>query len=311
MKVSDVMAGSLSESVKLKSRLPAPRHRPDAQEIAMNRLAAALTFSLVACLAAGPARADVTIKSTVKATGPAAMEGQSVSSIKGTKMRVETTMSGAMAAMMPNAQPGQPMKTVTIVDAAARQMTVLDAATKTATVYDLSKMADQMQQAGGPGDVKVSIAPTGQTRQILGRACAEFTLTVSMTVTPPTGGAPMTITLGGPTWIAKDAPGTADFAAFYKAAGESGLFFQPGGGRGAGANPQTRGMAAMYKALADTGGIPYEQIIRVDFGAEGPMADMMKRVGQPGTTMTVTDVTTNPIPDELFAIPAGYTTKKQ
>jgi len=277
----------------------------------MNRLAAVLTLALLACLAARPAHADLTIKSTVKATGPATMAGQSVSSIKGTKMRVETTMSGEMAAKMPNAQPGQPVKTVTIVDAAIRQMIVLDAATKTATVYDLSKMAEQMQQAGGPGDVKVSMTPTGQTRQILGRTCTEYTLSVSMAVTPPTGGPSMTITLGGPTWIARDAPGTSDFTAFYKAAGESGLFFQPGGGRGGAMNPQTRGMAAMYKALADTGGIPYEQVIQVTIGAEGQMADMMKRMGQPGTTMTVTGASTDPIPDELFAIPAGYTTKKQ
>jgi hypothetical protein len=274
----------------------------------MKRLAATLALVLAVCLAAAPARADVTIRSTVKATGPMAMEGQSVSSIKGTKMRVETTMSGEMAASMPTAEPGKPVKTVAIVDASARQMIVLDAATKTATVYDLGKMADQMRQAGGPSDVKVSMTPTGRTRQILGRTCSEYTLSVSMVVAPPTGGAPMTITLGGPTWIARDAPGAGDFATFYKAAGESGLFFGPGGG---GANPQARGMSAMYQALADTGGIPYEQVIQVNFAGEGPMADMMKRMGSPGTTMTVTGVSIDPIPDELFAIPAGYTTKKQ
>ena len=240
-----------------------------------------------------------------------AMEGQSVSSIKGTRMRVETTMSGQAVAMMPNAEPGKPVKRVTIVDAARRQMTVLDEATKTATIYDLSKIAGQMQQAGGPSDVKVSMTPTGQRRQILGRTCAEYRLAVTMAVTPPMGGGPsMTITLGGPTWIAKDAPGTAEFAAFYKSAGESGLFFEPGGG-GAN-NPQARGMAAMYSALADTGGIPYEQVIQVNMeAADSQMADMMRQAGRPSTTMTVTGVSTDPIPDELFAVPAGYTTKKQ
>ena len=275
----------------------------------MQRLAFIPALALLTCLAAAPARADVTIKSTVKATGPMAMEGQSVSSIKGTKMRIETTMSGDMAAMMPNAQPGKPLKTVAIVDVDRRQMTVLDESTKTATVYDLGKIASQMQQAGGPSDVKVSMSPTGQSRQILGRQCVEYKLSVTMVVTPPMGGSSMTITLGGPTWIAKDAPGSGDFAAFYKAAGENGLFFTPNAAAAAN-NVQTRGMAAMYKALAETGGIPYEQVIQVNMeAADSQRADMMKRAGQPATTMTVTGVSTDPIPDEMFTVPPGYTTR--
>jgi len=218
--------------------------------------------------------------------------------IKGTKMRTDVTLGG--------------MARSTIIDAVARQMIVLDPDARQATIYDLSKMAEQMQKAAGIQDAKVSMTPTGETKQLLGRTCTGYTLSISVPVT--IGSNTMTLTLGGPVWIAKDAPGTKDFATFYKAAGESGLFFAPGGGRGGVQNPQARGMALMYTALGDAGGIPYEQEVEIKTEATGPMADMMRgRGGMPSTTTTttVTSISTDPIPDDKFEIPAGYTKKSQ
>jgi len=193
----------------------------------------------------------------------------------------------------------------------------LNPETKEALVYDLSKLGEQVRQTVQMGETKISMKPTGQTKQILGQTCTEYILSLTMPMSPPGGRqddmGQMTMTLGGPVWIARDAPGTKDFAGFYKAAASSGLFLGSGG-RGAGAAPGMGGggMSAMYQAFGDAGGIPYEQHLQVKMEGTGPMADMIRSAGQPPETVTmVTSVSTDPIRDDRFSIPEGYTKRVQ
>ncbi len=254
-----------------------------------------LAAAALACALAWPAYADVTINTVAR--GPLGSDAPSVAYIRGTKMRTDVSLGGTRMS--------------TIIDASARQMIVLNPSTREAIVYDLGKMAEQMQKEADVQDAKVSFTPNGQTKQLLGRTCTGYNLSITMPVTM--GQTKMTVNMGGPVWIAKDAPGTSDFATFFKAASESGLFFAAAGrGRGgpAGAGPNATGMALMYRALADSGGIPYEQEIRMGTDATaGPVADMMKKAGPGGTTATtiVTSISTDPIPPDKFEIPAGYT----
>lgn len=259
----------------------------------MRLLAAVLLTSGLAW----PAYADVTIKSTV--TGGMVGEGQTVYYIKGTKARIETTLAGR--------------QNVTIIDPAAKQMITLDPVTREAMVVDLGQLS-QKQESAGVGEPKVSIAPTGKTREIHGQLCTEYLLTMTIVMTPP-GGAQgaMTTTLTGPILIARDAPGSRDFVNFAKAVAAGGLFV-PSGGRGGPGSPQASTQTALYKALAEAGGIPYEQTLVVKMDANGPAAEMMRgRGAMPSmtTTTTVTSVSTDPIPDDKFAIPEGYTRRVQ
>ncbi len=236
-----------------------------------------------------PAGADVTISITTK--GPMG-DAPSVMYIRGTKARQDTTLGNRQIS--------------SIVDPVARQMIVLDPQTKEATIIDLAKVASEMQQSARPEDTKVSLTPTGETRQLLGRTCTGYMLSLTFTASAPapTQGAPKPgmakITIGGPVWLAKDAPGTRDFAAFFNAAAESGLFFSPPGRGGA---QESRSQALMYKAFADAGGIPYEQQIQVKI--EGV------QMQPPSVTMVVTSVSTDPIPDDKFQVPAGYAKRTQ
>ncbi len=240
----------------------------------MKRMAFA---TLVAIACAVPAYADVTIKAT--SSGAMGNAAPTTIAIKGAKMRQDVSMGGATF--------------TTIIDAAAKQMIVLDAGTREAVVYDLAKLTADMQKVAGASDAKVSMTPTGETRQILGARCTGYVVNVTMPITMQ--GRAATVTIGGPVWIAKDAPGTADWVNFYKLAGDNGLFFaSPRGGA-----QEARTQALMYKALAEAGGIPYEQEIRVTI-EPAPQQP-------PPVTVMVTHVTTDPIPDERFAIPAGYT----
>ena len=62
----------------------------------------------------------------------------------------------------------------------------------------------------------------------------------------------------------------------------------------------------MYKQLADTGGLVYEQTMDISLKGEGPMAGMLAKMGGVSTASTVESVDTASLADDLFAPPAGY-----
>jgi hypothetical protein len=120
----------------------------------------------------------------------------------------------------------------------------------------------------------------------------------------------MTVHLTGPIWVVKGAPGTQEYLAFYKNAVEKGWFFTDP--RSAKAQPgQAKAMAEVYRQLAATDGIAYEQEMNIKMSGEGPMAGMLARMGNISTTQTITSVDTAALAADLFAPPAGYKLKEQ
>jgi hypothetical protein len=153
---------------------------------------------------------------------------------------------------------------------------------------------------------KTSVKPNGQTKQIGGHSAAGYDMEVSML--SAMGGSKdmtMTVTLSGPVWIVKNAPGSADYARFYKTAAEKGWIFSDP--RGAKAQPgQAKAMAEMYTQMAEIGGIPYETNVQIKMSGSGPMAAILSRMGNVTMTSTVDSVDVGPLADTLFAPPAGY-----
>jgi hypothetical protein len=118
----------------------------------------------------------------------------------------------------------------------------------------------------------------------------------------------MSIAMGGPVWVAKDAPGMADFQAFYRTAAEKGFVFTDP--RAAKASPgQAKGFLELYRQMADAG-VPLVTTLQMKFEGGGPMAAMMSKMGGMNITTTVTKITEGPIDDALFAAPAGYKVKQ-
>jgi hypothetical protein len=111
-------------------------------------------------------------------------------------------------------------------------------------------------------------------------------------------------------WIVKGAPGAAEYGNFFKGAVVKGwIFSDPRGAKG---NPgQAKAMAEMYRQLAATGGIPYEQEMTVKVSGDGPMAGMLAKMGNITSTQTVQSVDTGALATDLFAVPAGYKIKEQ
>ena len=262
----------------------------------MKRFALVVLVALVALVA--PAFADVTIKSSMTGKG-LGMGGTTTATtyIKGNKMRSDTVT-------------GDTVRSV-IFDIDTQKMISFDSKKKEALVYDMQRMADEVSKSVDTTGMKATVKPNGQTKQISGRAAAGYDaeITVPATMGGPNG-MKMTVILTGPMWIVKGAPGTAEYMNFYKTAVEKGWFFTDP--RAAKGQPgQAKAMAEMYRQLAATGGIPYEQEMNIKMSGEGPMAGMMAKMGNITMTTTVTSVEAGPVAADLFAPPAGYKLKEE
>ena len=265
------------------------------------KIAAVLLF-LCAGLA-GLAQADVTIRQTTNGKG-LVFSGKStgVTYLKGNKMRTEVVDGD---------------KTLTtIFDLDAQKMISFDSKKKEAEVWDMAVISKELAKSVDTSKMKVSLNPTGQSKEIAGQKATEYMLEVSMPAAM--GGSPdlaMIVTLSGPTWIVKGAPGTADYLRFYKAASEKGWILSDPNAAKASPGP-ARAMTEMYRQLAEAGGIAYETDIQIKMGVApttsgsgNPLGGLMARMGSASMASTVTAVETSALSDDLFAPPAGYKLK--
>jgi hypothetical protein len=219
--------------------------------------------------------------------------------IKGNKMRSDLQM-------------GNKTQT-TIFDLDAQKMYIFESGRKEADVWDMAEFSKQLSSTVDVSEMKASIKPNGQTKQFGSLTGNGYDMQI--TVPAAMGGnkeMTMTVTLSGPVWIVKDAPGAAEYTAFYKAAAEKGWIF--GDPRAAKAQAgQAKAMAEMYRQFAEIGGIAYESDIQIKMGMDGGagspggfMAGMMAKMGNMSVQTKVEDAQTTPLTDDLFAPPAGY-----
>lgn len=261
----------------------------------MKRALAALV-ALVAV--ASPSFADVTVKSNIAGKGMG-ISGNMTSTtyIKGNKMRTDTVSGDTTRTM--------------IYDVDNQKLYSFDSKKQEADVWNMQDFSAQMSTNVDVSGMKGSVTANGRTKQIAGKTASGYDMEVM--VPAMMGGAKgmkMTVSLLGPMWIVKGAPGTQEYIGFYKGAVEKGWIFSDP--RSAKASPgQAKAMAEMYKQLAATGGIPYETEMNVKMGGEGRMAEMMAKMGNISMTTTVTSVDTAPLGANLFAVPAGYKLKEQ
>lgn len=264
----------------------------------MKRTRLALLLSVAFAL---PAHADVTIKMTTggKGMGMAATT-TGTTYIKGNRMRSDLLM-------------GNRTQT-TIFDLDAQKMYIFEPGKKEVDVWDMAEFGKQMSQTVDPDKMTTSFKPNGQKKSFGTLTADGYDMEVSV---PTSMGnskeMTMTVTLTGPVWIVKDAPGASEYNAFYKAAVAKGWIF--GDPRAAKGQPgQARAMAEMYSHFAEIGGIAYESDIQIKIGvADAPsggpgglMAGMLAKMGNMSAQTRVEDVQTGPLADDLFAPPAGY-----
>lgn len=254
------------------------------------RLATVLTLAAACSL---PAAADVTVRSKISLTGPMSMAGDSVSYLKGHKMRIESNMGKT--------------STVMLLDLDAKKTIIINGGK--AEAFDVSKMMQQ-QSVIAETSIDYDFQPSGKTRQVAGQTCDEAMVTIKVHATPgeenPMGA--MDIKMAGPSCTVKGAPGLAEYLAFYEYAAKTGYFF--GDPRAAEAQPgRERAMTVLQKKMAQAG-MPYWSTFKMTFEGEGPLAAMMAKMAMT-TETTVTEVSTAPLSDDLFQVPAGVKVKNK
>jgi hypothetical protein len=257
----------------------------------MKRLKILAALAGLLCVSV-PAFADVTVRMTTSMimTGPStvSMEMTTVTYVKGTSSRTDVKGPGSDLSVY--------------VDAATNERLIVDHLKKQ-VMTELPMPAMPAGFTDAMGTPTVSITPTGNTREVLGRSCEGLTLAMSLPMT--LGGETVSINMTGTIWVANDGPGTAEWAAFAKAAAASGLYTNL-----LRTSLPIPGMDQLVKLTAYDG-LALEQDARVTLEGAGPMAQAMAQVGGVGATisMKATEVSVAPIADDVFVVPAGYEKK--
>ena len=250
---------------------------------------------LLATGLAFPVSADVAIKQTTGGKGMG-ISGTTTGTtyIKGNRMRSDVEMGDKVQS--------------TIFDVDAQKMYMFDSKKKEADVWDMAAFSAEMSKSVDVSGMKASIKPNSQKKAFGAHSADGYDMEIS--VPAQLGGnkdMTMTITMTGPVWMVKNAPGAADYNRFYKAAADRGWIF--GDPRAAKGQPgQAKAMAEMYRQFAEIGGIAYEMDMQMKMGGGtgNPLGGMLARLGNVQITTVVQDVQTNPLSDDLFAPPAGY-----
>lgn len=287
----------------------------------MKRWSATLLVVAVCLGTAGVAHADITIVQKTTAEGGMASAAASqmqggmptptiTTRIKGVKGRMDIDMGSSNI----------PANMSTITDADAKQVILLDHNQKTARVSSGAPPAGTpVPSVQFDGAVK----PTGQSQTIDGMKCDEYEFTTTMSLSdmggpqvPPEAAAAMqgiSMVMKGSMWVAKDAPGAAEYAAYQKAMASGDLAGAAMGATGM----NLPGMDKMAKAMSSVQGMPVLSEVTMSIEA-GPnaseqarqMASMISGMGAMKVTTKVLSVKTDTIADDVFKVPAGYQTVK-
>jgi hypothetical protein len=233
---------------------------------------------------------------------------------------------------------GQKMKIeratrTTILDFDAQTMTSIDDAAKTYTVRNFSDVG----KAPAGMDVKADVKNTGEKKTINGYNAEQVVMTMDVDV-PQAKQAGMKARMEIELWLSRDVPGTQELVGFYR----KNLGNFPMSALG-GNNPSVQNaMAKLQQQIAETGGVPVMEVIRMKSAGGSGMSDaqaqkmaqaraqmeaMAKQGGPQGAaaqqalarmgamggggslfemTMESSNFSAAPIPDSVFAIPAGY-----
>jgi hypothetical protein len=221
--------------------------------------------------------------------------GETVTYIKGSKMRTDQTMGGSQLS--------------TIMDVDAGELISINHKNKEAEIWNVADLQKTMQATGvAASGVDVKITPNGETREVAGYKAVGHDLSVS--VKSQMGeGMSMTVSISGPAFLSTDAPGAQDYATFYIAAADKGFFF--GDPRAAKAQPgNAKGMMALYRTMAEKG-VPLDSKQTITLAGDGPMAGLLAKMGGGEINSLVTSISADALADDIFTVPSGYKIKRQ
>jgi hypothetical protein len=246
----------------------------------------------------GIAFADVTI--TTQTSGNASflnIGGEGSTRIKGHRQRTDQAAGKKSQSL--------------VIDIDGRRWIDLDDRKKTARVTPMESIASELQKIN-VGALNATLDKTAQIRTVAGYPCTVHDVRVTLPFSPTgnTGdGMDLTMVMSGSVCLSTEAPGLADYRAFYRAAADSGFIFgDPRTAKSPTGAAQAKAYAELTRKMAEAG-MALESRIHITAEGSNPMAAMFSRLAKSDITTTVTQVDTGDLPAEIFEIPAGYKVK--
>ena len=244
---------------------------------------------LVAALSPNPG-ASVVLTESAKTTADGKVTAvQVVYSVHGQKMRVHR--------IRPEDQGRKGL--VHVYDAAERRLVILDLDKQEAEIYDAAKAAAEVEK-NLPGDrITSELKPTGRSRTLLGVTCEDYSFVIKAPLTDSAN-----VVRSGTVCVAKAAPGAEEYVAFFKSAETvltAGSVKAPKSVMAA-----DRTDTEFYRRVALLGGMPYAFEMKLEVEGSGLMARMLRGSLTWSREMTVTSITTEPVSEADFAMPAGW-----
>ena len=255
----------------------------------------------LALLAAGTAaQADVTVVTTTAGKASFIDVGGATSNlIKGNRMRSDSLLGSRASAL--------------VVDIDGRRFVTIDDAKRSATVTPLDAIREQLDKVG-VGSIQATLTRTSQSKTIAGHACTVHDINVSLPFSitgHPGDGMDMTLVLSGQVCLSTDAPGLADYQAFYRASADSGFIFgDPRTAKSPTGAAQAKAYAELTRKMA-AAGMALDSHVTITATGSNPMAGMMAKLAASDISTTVTQITVGDLPAEKFDVPAGYKVKTQ
>jgi hypothetical protein len=227
--------------------------------------------ALMCAAIATPVSADVTLRSKRTETIPDAGSRIIDTTEYRKGLRVRTDFSGPITSNS------------VIVDAGTGRVVTLYPEGKIAEVSDLTKKP-AVPDGGGVPEFKQSITPTGRSRQIAGSTCAVYDFKSSVRYPEMDRDGAVIMVVEGSMCLVKDGPGQAEFCAIYRAYRAQSAF---------------DAMLQMRPEMTELG-VAFATQMTLRMGGDA----MTKEVTSSMTE--VISVSTAPIPDAIFEIPADY-----
>jgi hypothetical protein len=280
-----------------------------------------ITLLILTLCAAGSAWADFSYTTTRKGAGPVPAAGQPATKhyLKGQKLLTDNG------------------DTATLIDFDAQTITNINKVQKTFTPIKFSELPDVLRQ--DDMKVKAEVKETGQKKVINGFNATELLVTMTLDG-PQMNQSAMKMQLEIDSWISTEFPGSQELKAFHQ---RNAANF-PWSALAGGASGMQQAMADAQRKTAGSGGVALLQIVRVKAGGNDAQAaqrraeiaqaraqmEAMVKKGGPGTegmkqalarmtppagdalselVMESGAFSTAPIPDSIFAIPAGFRKK--
>ena len=237
------------------------------------RLICVVASAVIGAAIPAPASADVTFRSKLVQEENGGRVTDVTEYRKGLKIRTDSSGPGMMNVSM-------------IMDAGTGRTVMIWHDSKTATEHNVPPAPESVPP------VRHSITPTSQTREIAGWRCTVYQVRTSSPMGRIEVSEPATLFMEGSTCLVKDGPGQADYVRIHRATAE----------RARAANPMLMNIEAAEL------GVPFASEMTLSVGADTPKAPRHKIASH---TMEVTSVSTAPIPDSIFEIPAGSTVTRR